>query len=49
MFINTTLPFGLRSALKIFSAVAEAAEWRAKQQGVTTILHYLDDILIIGM
>ena len=48
LFIDTTLPFGLRSAPKIFTAVADAAEWIAKQQGVTTILHYLDDYLVIG-
>ena len=45
LFINTTLPVGLRSAPKIFTAVADAAEWIARQQGVTTILHYF---LIIG-
>ena len=48
LFIDTTLPFGLRSAPKIFTAVADAAEWIARQQGVTTILHYLDDFLVIG-
>ena len=48
LFIDTTLPFGLRSAPKIFTAVADAAEWIGRQQGVTTILHYLDDFLIIG-
>ena len=45
LFIDTTLPFGLRSAPKIFTAVADAAKWIARQQGVTTILHYF---LIIG-
>ena len=48
LFIDTTLPFGLRSAPKIFTAVADVAEWIARQQGVTTILHYLDDFLVIG-
>ena len=48
LFIDTTLPFKLRSAPKIFTAVADAAEWIARQQGVTTILHYLDDFLVIG-
>ena len=50
LFIDTTLPFGpgLRLAPKIFTAVADAAEWIARQQGVTTILHYLDDFLVIG-
>ena len=48
LFIDTTLPCGLRSAPKIFTAVAKAAEWIARQQGMTTILHYLDDFLVIG-
>ena len=48
LFIYTTLPFGLRSAPKIFTAVVDAPEWIARQQGVMTILHYLDDFLIIG-
>ena len=48
LFIDTTLPLGLRLAPKIFTAVADAAESIARQQGVTTILHYLDDFLIIG-
>ena len=48
LFIGTTLPFGLRSAPKIFTAVADAAEWIARQQEVATILHYLDDFLVIG-
>ena len=47
LIIDTTFPFGLRSAPKIFTAVADAAEWIARQQGVTTILHYLDDFLVI--
>ena len=48
LFIDTTLPFGLRSVPKIFTTMADAAEWIARQQGVTTILHYLDDYLVIG-
>ena len=48
LFIDTTLPFGLRSAPKIFNAVADAAEWILRQQGVKCVLHYLDDFLIIG-
>jgi hypothetical protein len=48
LFIDTTLPFGLRSSAKIFSAVADAAEWIARQAGIQFIIHYLDDFLIIG-
>ncbi len=48
LFIDTTLPFGLRSAPKTFSAVADAAESITRQEGVNFILHYLDDYLVLG-
>jgi len=34
LFIDTTLPFGLRSAPKVFTALADAIEWIARQQGI---------------
>ena len=48
LFIDTTLPFGMRSAPKIFTAVADAVEWIARKEGVRFIIHYLDDYLVIG-
>lgn len=36
-FIDSVLPFGLRSAPKIFSAVADAAQWILAQSGISTI------------
>ena len=48
LFIDTALPFGLRSAPKIFTALADAAEWILRKAGVSFIIHYLDDFLIIG-
>ncbi len=48
LFIDTTLPFGLRSAPKIFSAVADAVEWVARHEGVRFVIHYLDDFLVFG-
>ncbi len=45
LYVDATLPFGQRSALQIFSAVADAAEWIFQREG---ILHYLDDYLIMG-
>lgn len=48
LYIDTALPFGLRSAPKIFTAVADAAEWILKSEGVKFVLHYLDDFLMIG-
>ena len=46
--MDTTLPFGLRSAPKIFTAVTDALEWILTQRGVTTSDHYLDDFLTMG-
>ena len=46
--MDTALPFGLRSAPKIFNAVADALEWMAGQEGITSLFHYLDDFLIVG-
>ncbi len=48
VFLDTTLPFGLRSAPKIFTAVADALEWVLRDQGDRWIMHYLDDYLTIG-
>ena len=35
------LLFGLRLALKIFNAVADALQWILQQQGVEDLDHYL--------
>ena len=48
VYIDTVLPFGLRSAPKIFSAIADTLEWIARQEGVSVLLHYLDDFLTMG-
>ena len=42
------LPFGLRSAPKIFNAVADGLQWILGRNGVDNCLHYLDDFLILG-
>ena len=43
VLLDKALPFGLRSAPKIFSAFANALAWVALQLGVDTQIHYLDD------
>ncbi len=43
VIIDTALPFGLRSAPKIFTAVADVVEWIVKQEGVGFAIHNLDD------
>ena len=48
LFIDAALPFGLRSAPKIFKAVADAVTWIIRQQGLRFVIHYLDDFLLIG-
>ena len=47
-FIDTALTFGLRSAPKIFTAMADGLLWIMAANGVTSALHYLDDYLIFG-
>ena len=46
--IDLGLPFGLRSAPKVFNAVADAMQWIFEQHRVKPMLHYLDDFLVIG-
>ena len=48
VFFDTRLPFGLRSAPKIFSAVADALQWSFQRRGVTWVEHYLDDFITMG-
>ena len=47
-FVDCVLPFGLRSAPKIFNSVADALQWVVGQRGVRWLLHYLDDFLCLG-
>ena len=44
-FVDCCLPFGLRSAPKISSAVADALSWSLLVNGVVAQIHYLDDFL----
>ena len=41
IFFNTRLPFGLRSAPKIFSAVEDTLQWSFCKNKVTWVEHYL--------
>ena len=47
-FVDGALPFGLRSALKLFTAVADALLWATGRRDIVHALHYLDYFLIIG-
>ena len=49
VYIDRVLPFGLQSAPKLFSAVADALHWILHKKGIKKSLHYLDDfILVVG-
>ena len=48
VYVDAMLPFGLRSAPKIFNAVADALEWCIAKAGVGVLYHYLDDFVVLG-
>ena len=48
VYMDGALPFGLRSAPKLFTAVADALLWIIGSHGVREGIHYLDDFLILG-
>ena len=48
MYIDTVLPFGLRSAPKIFCALSDALEWVLNRRQVGHVVKYSDDFLIVG-
>ena len=47
-YVDSALPFGLRSAPIIFSAVADGLAWALFKSGVDYSLHYLDDFFFCG-
>ena len=48
IYVDSKLPFDLRSAPKIFNALADALEWCMVEAGVQTVYHYLDDFIVVG-
>ena len=48
ILVDKVLPFGLRSAPIIFSAVADALQWIIESKGAEPVGHYLDDFITIG-
>ena len=48
LYIDTCLPFGLRSAPKLFNVLADLLLWILEQQGVSPIMHYLDNFLTLA-
>ena len=47
-FVDRALPFGLKSAPKIFSAVVDTVAWALHCSGIRYQIHYLDDFLLLG-
>ena len=46
-FVDNVLTLGLWSALIIFLAVTDAAQWMLGQKRIRRILHYLDDFVLV--
>ena len=42
-FCDRALPFGLRSAPKLFTVVADGLSWALQCEGIANLFHYLDD------
>ncbi len=47
-YVDAVLPFGLRSAPLIFSAVGDAIAWIMEQHGVAWLDYYIDDFITAG-
>jgi len=47
VYIDRTLPFGLCSAPKIFSAVANMIAWALRRGDICFVTHYYNDFLIL--
>jgi hypothetical protein len=48
IFVDAALPFGLRSAPLIFSAIADVLQWVMEKMGVEWVAHYIDDFITMG-
>ena len=47
-YVECTLPFGLRSAPKLFNDVADALAFIMRKKGASYVEHYLDDFFTCG-
>ena len=48
VYVDGTLPFGLRSASLLFTALGDAVQWRVERSGVVWPSHYIDDFVTVG-
>ena len=49
IYIDTCLPFGLRSAPKLFNVLADLLSWILQNEGVSPLLHYLGQFSNFGI
>ena len=47
-YADRSLPFGLRSTSKIFTAVVDVLAWALHCNGIRYVIPYLDDFLLLG-
>ena len=48
VYVDKVLPFGLRSAPLIFTAMADALQWMTECNGAMFIDHYINDYITVG-
>ena len=48
VYVDSALPFGLRSAPLLFTAVGGAFQWIMLRRGVSWLGHYVDDFITMG-
>ena len=48
IYLDHCVPFGLRSAPKLFNVLADLLAWIMEYSGVTYLIHYLDNYLTMG-
>ena len=48
VFVDGCLPFGLRSAPLLFTAVGDLLQWVMERRGVSWLSHYIDDFVTLG-
>jgi hypothetical protein len=48
VYVDKCLPFGLRSAPLLFSAVADALQRMMQGKGASHVDHYVDDVITMG-
>ena len=46
--MDAALPFGLRSAPLIFSAIADVLQWVMEKMGIEWVAQYIDDFITMG-